>query len=174
MRVDDRGRTVFELKTLSRDAVAKALEKAMRYRLLNEPGESESICLDILRIDPENQEALVTLLLARTDQFDRSGATVSEARDVLPRLHGEYERAYYAGIIYERRARAQIEHGGPGVRTAAYGWLREAMNSYEKAETLRPTGNDDAILRWNTCARLIMRHPEIVPGPEERWEPPLE
>jgi hypothetical protein len=165
---------MFELKTLTREGIPKALEKAERYRLLNEPAESESICLDILRIDPENQAALIMLLLARTDQFDRVGATAQAAREVLPRLQGEYERAYYAGIICERRATAQLERGGLGAQAAAYGWLREAMSWYEKAEALRPPGNDDALLRWNTCARLILRHPHIVPGPEERWEPPLE
>jgi hypothetical protein len=28
---------------------------------------------------------------------------------------------------------------------------------------VRPPENDDALLRWNTCARFIMRHPEIKP-----------
>src|ERR1700694_1767882 len=59
-----------ELKPLSRDAVPRALERAERYRLLNEPGEAESICLDALQADAENQEALMTLLLAFTDQFE--------------------------------------------------------------------------------------------------------
>jgi len=31
------------------------------------------------------------------------------------------------------------------------------MSWYEKAEAVRPAANDDALLRWNTCARLIMR-----------------
>ena len=53
-----------ELKSLHKDAIPAALEKAERYRLLNEPGEAESICLDILHVDPENQQAIVTLLLA--------------------------------------------------------------------------------------------------------------
>jgi hypothetical protein len=44
-----------ELKSLHKDAIPAALGKAERYRLLNEPGEAESICLDILHVDPENQ-----------------------------------------------------------------------------------------------------------------------
>ena len=59
---------MFELKPLSKDAIAGALAKAERYRLLNEASEAESICLDVLNIDPANQDALVTLLLALTDQ----------------------------------------------------------------------------------------------------------
>ena len=54
---------MFEPKPISRDAIPAALAKAERYRLLNEPGEAESICLDILQIEPANQEAIVTLLL---------------------------------------------------------------------------------------------------------------
>ena len=55
---------MFELKRLSEEAIPAALEKATRYRLLNEPAEAESICHDVLQIDPENQQALVVLLLA--------------------------------------------------------------------------------------------------------------
>lgn len=164
---------MFELKSLSKDAIPRALEKAERYRLLNEPGQAESICLDVLRIDPENQEALITLLLALTDQFDK-GLAVNQAREVLPRLRNEYARAYYAGIICERWARARLSQGGPGSGFAAYEWFREAMSWYEKAEAIRPAGNDDATLRWNTCARIIMRNQHLKPGPEERFEPFLE
>jgi hypothetical protein len=164
---------MFELKPLSREGIPKALEKAERYRLLNEPGESESICLDILRIDPENQPALVMLLLARTDQFERSTVSVNQAREVLPRLHDEYDRAYYAGIICERRAKA-LAHSGPGAERVAYDWFLEAMGWYEKAEAIRPAGNDDALLRWNTCARILTRNPHMRPVSEERSEPPLE
>ena len=50
---------------------------------------------------------------------------------------------------------------------------RAAMGWYEKAEALRPTGNDDALLRWNTCVRLI-RDRRLEPALEERGDPPLE
>src|SRR5947209_17364589 len=100
---------MFDLKTLSRDGIPAAIEKAMRYRLLNEPAEAESICHDVLRIDPENQQALVILLLALTDRFGKSYAVgVIQAQDVLPRLQDPYERIYYAGIISERRAKARL------------------------------------------------------------------
>lgn len=165
---------MFELKPLSREAIPRALEKAERYRLLNEPWQAESICLDILRIDPENQEALVMLLLALTDEFDkRLTECAGQARDVLPRLHSEYDQVYYAGIICERQARAQLNQSMAGSGVIAYHWLREAMRLYEKAEAIRPPGNDDALLRWNTCARLIMRNRLLVPT-EDRVEALME
>jgi hypothetical protein len=161
----------FELKTLSPEAVPSALAKAERYRLLNEPGEAGSICLDVLRIDPDNQEALATLLLALTDQFDDDASSVGEAWETVGRLRDEYERAYYSGIVFERRAKAQLRHGAPGCGPRAYEWLREAMGHYERAEAIRPPINDDALLRWNACARLIMSDPHVVPMTEERGEP---
>jgi hypothetical protein len=149
---------MFELKPIHQEAIPRSLEKAERYRLLNEPEQAESICRDILRVDPENQPALIMLLLALTDQFDK-GLPATRPRELLSRLHGEYERAYYAGIICERKARAQLNQGLPGAGYAAYDSLREAMSRYEKAEAMRPPGNDDATLRWNACARTIMdRH----------------
>ena len=148
---------MFELKQLSREAIPAALEKAMRYRLLNEPAEAESISLDVLRTDPDNQQALVIFLLALTDRFSKGYAVgVTQAQEILPRLRDPYEQAYYAGIICERRAKAQLHRGGPGCGFEAYEFLRDAMAWYEKAEALRPQGNDDALLRWNACARIIM------------------
>ena len=164
----------FEFKTLSPEAVPRALAKAERYRLLNEPGEAESICLDALEIEPDNQEALAMLLLALTDQFGHAASTsVAEAWTIVERLRDEYERAYYTGILYERRAKAQLALRTPGSGPRTYEWLREAMSWYEKAEAIRPPTNDDAILRWNACARLIMRDRHLVPVAEERGEPLL-
>jgi hypothetical protein len=161
----------FALKKLSRGGVSAALKKAERYRLLNEAWEAESICLDILEIEPENQEALVMLLLARTDQLgSEQGASIADAQEVVARLHGEYERAYYSGIICERRAAAFLARDRSGAGKVAYQWFRRAMEWYEKAETSRSAGNDDALLRWNTCARAIMRHPNVKP--DEREEAP--
>jgi len=147
--------TEFALKVLRTGAIPAALERAERYRLLNEPTQAESICLDILQVDAENQRALIHLLLSLTDQFDNSHA-VERASVVLLRLSDPYENAYYRGIVYERRARAQLHRAGLGGGSTAYHLLREAMQCYEKAEKLRPADNDEAILRWNTCARTIM------------------
>ena len=164
----------FAFKSLSPEAVPRALAKAERYRLLNEPGEAESICLDALEIEPDNQDALAMLLLALTEQFGGdASAPVAAAWQTVERLRDDYERAYYTGILYERRAKAQLAHGTPGCGPRAYEWLREAMSWYDKAEAIRPPSNDDAILRWNACARLIMRDRHLVPLAEERGEPLL-
>src|SRR6476646_5729532 len=98
---------MFDLKPLHQDAVAAALEKANRYRLLNEPGAAESIYLDILAIEPDNEEALEGIVLAMSDRFGKDYA-VGDARvtEYLNRIEGDYERAYFSGFVYERRAKA--------------------------------------------------------------------
>ena len=161
---------MLELKSLHKDAIPSALAKAERYRLLHEPWQSESICEDVLRVDPDNQTALVTLLLALTDQFGQA-LKVQEAKAVIARLRDEYERAYYSGIVAERRAHALLHQARHVSASAIHDWLREAMDWYEKAEAMRPPANDDALLRWNTCARLLMRNPQLQPGGRERHEP---
>ena len=158
---------MFELKPLSREAVPAALEKAHRYRLLNEPVEAESICRDVLAVDAGNQEALVTLLLALTDQFEeRLGAAGEQAREVLGRIRDDYVRTYHAGIVCERRAKAHVKRGGPRSKHQAYDWFRQAMDHYERAAAIRPHGNDDAILRWNTCVRILAAKPDLGPDLE--------
>jgi hypothetical protein len=159
----------FDLKSISTESIPKALEKAERYRLLNEPSLAESICLDILAISPSHQQALISLLLARTDQFGY-GTTMKSTEEVLQRIEGEYERAYYAGLIWERQAHAHLHQQGHFSNANSYRALREAMKHYEQAETLRPHGNDDAILRWNSCARVLMQNPEIRPMPDAEFQ----
>jgi tetratricopeptide (TPR) repeat protein len=157
---------MFQLKPLHKDAIGAALAKAERYRLLNEPEEAESICLDVLDVDPRNQRAVITLLLALTDQFDERAGAHQRARDLLNELTTEYDRAYYAGLIAERRAKT---HGGPGALNAgAYEYLMEAMDCFARAERLQPAGNEDALLRWNACVRFLRRHPELAPAAGER------
>lgn len=160
----------FDLKPISPAAIPEALEKAERYRLLNEPWQAESICRDVLRVDPANQTAAVILLLALTDQFGEASSP-ARAREVLPSIQGKYEQAYYSGIIAERSARARMRQGHRGANVKAYQEFADAMRCYEEAQAHRPAGNDDSILRWNTCARTLMKHPELRPQPEERLEP---
>jgi hypothetical protein len=161
------------LKPITHEGIPAALQKAERYRLLNDSSAAESICLDILEVDPSNQQALISLLLSITDQFGEELADgVRRAREVLPRLAGEYSRDYYAGIICERRARAQLHRGTLGSAEVAAEWFHEAMKWYEKAETIRPAGDDESILRWNTCVRMLAKHERAhVPG---EYEPALE
>jgi tetratricopeptide (TPR) repeat protein len=162
---------MFDLKRLSSEAIDRSLAKAEHYRLLNEPEEAESICLDVLAISANNQRALVILLLSLTDQFPHGQAdTISRASEILPRLDGEYERAYYAGIISERQANARLLVGTGSAAAFAYSLYRKAMTFYERAEELSPSGNEDALLRWNTCARQIMRH-HLGPAVDDFHEP---
>jgi hypothetical protein len=165
----------FPLKPISREGVAAALHKAERYRVINDPSSAESICLDVLAVDPTNEAALIALLLAITDQFAEGPvAGARRAQELLPRLADEYKRAYYAGIIAERCAKAELGSGALGAGEMAYLWLRDAMNCYESAAALKPAGNDEAILRWNTCARLFERHDELRPPAEGPVDPSLE
>ena len=157
--------TEFQLKVLRAAAIPAALERAERYRLLNEPTQAESICLDVLEADPDNQQALILLLLSLTDQSSNAHAR-SRASALLPRIGDEYHRAYYQGIVYEREARAQLHRSAPGGGSTAYHLLREAMRCYETAENIRPADNDDALLRWNTCARTIMSE-HLQPSPAD-------
>jgi hypothetical protein len=160
----------FELKAISADGIPHALEKADRYRVLNDPEQAESICRDILAVDADNQEALRVMVLALTDQFQTSHRNVREAREYIVSLADEYDRAYFTGIVFEREARAYLERSA--VRSAAYDGFRQAMDWYEKAEAHRPPGNVDAMLRWNSCVRTIERE-RLEPAPDER-ELPLE
>ena len=161
-----------DLKPITHEAIPAALQKAERYRLLNESSAAESICLDVLEIDRENQDALVMLLLAITDQLAEELADgVRRAREILPRLDSEYDRAYYAGIICERRARAQLQRGALGSAEVATEGFHDAMRYDERAERMRPTGNDESILRWNTCVRMLDRHERVYAQGE--YEPAL-
>ena len=166
---------MFELKRLTYDAIPSALARAERYRFLNQPAEAESICRDVLDIDAGNQEALVGLLLALTDQFPEDLARCArEATVTLAQLDEEYARTYYAGLTCERQAKYHLHRSGPGAEAAAFEYFTEALGHYERAEAMRPAGNDDAVLRWNACVRALNRHPRLATSRVERYEPYLE
>ena len=155
---------MYTLKILSKNAIPGALEKAERYRLMNEAMEAESICRDILDVDPENQKALIILLLALTDKFRQHlNPAYTQAQEILGRLSDQYCKAYYGGIICERRAKAHMQRGGPGAGRVAFEWFHKAMNLYDNALNSCSPGNQDAVLRWNTCARIIMENPDVAP-----------
>jgi len=159
---------MFELKRLSSDALDAARDKASQYRLLNHPFLAESICRDILEVNPEDQGALVILCLTLSDQFGvEGGATVRAAMDVVERLNGEYERAYYAGMVAERKAFSSLRRGGLAAGQVAYDWFVRAMGHFDAAAQIRPAGNDDAVLRWNTCARVMNSRPDVRPGHDD-------
>jgi hypothetical protein len=150
-----------KLKTISKAGIPEAISKVEVYRSLNEPEEAESICRDILAIEPEHQLALRLLGLAITDQF--AGDThdrYAEVESLFQALVEPYERLYYTGLLHERRAKAQMRVGRPPHTLAPL--FEEAMRCFTEAETIRPPGNDDAILRWNRCARLLKSHPDFL------------
>ncbi len=158
---------MFELKPISHESVEGALAKAERYRLLNEPNEAESICRDILKIEPDNQAATIYLVLTLTDQIPQDSRAFSEALAAAASLHSAYDRAYYTGIAWERRAKARHQMPVPDSRHDVYEWIEKAMGFFEQAEGLRAPGNDDALLRWNACVRFLCRNKELAPRAEE-------
>jgi len=162
---------VLTLKTITPKAVTAAIEKAKQYRLLNEPQEAESICMDVLAIAPDNQEALITMLLAVTDSLDADlGLSFDKAQGIIKKLGDQYCQAYYSGIICERRAKAHLKKGGPGAGRVAYDWLTKAMAAYDRALTSCDPGNQDAVLRWNACARIINANPSVKPDETDNTE----
>jgi hypothetical protein len=165
----------YDLKPISRDAIPAAIEKAHRYRLLNQPLQAESICLDVLAVDDANAEAIVTLFLALTDQFPRHlQPAFDRARALIARLPDGYARWYYEGILCERRGKAHFRSGNPMAGPMAFEWLHMAMGFYERAEAVRPAGDDDAVLRWNSCARMLMANEKIRPPVTDPTESMLE
>lgn len=154
-----------ELKKVNKEAIPRALEKVDRYRLLQDPEQAESICRDILAVEPTHQEALVKLILCLTDQF-KGGNSGKEANALLPKLTDDYQREYYTGIVLEREGKAALYREFPDSKHDAYEWFIEAMEAFERAISLSSAENSDAILRWNACSRAIEKH-HLTPRPKE-------
>ncbi len=151
-----------ELKPIHSNTVARALSKAERYRLLNEPRESISICRDILEIEPDHQDAIVTLLLTLTDLFPACDLRHhNEAELLLKRIRDPYRKAYYEGVVLERWAKGKLKRDAAG--HVVHEGLTAAMERYAHASSISPEGDEDAILRWNTCARLLNDRPDLQP-----------
>jgi hypothetical protein len=165
---------MFHLRPIRHEAISSAIDKADHYRLLNEPAEAASICRDVLALEPEHSRALVTLVLALSDQLDEVPAAFEEARALLPGLEAGYAREYYSGILWERRAKATLRRGGPGAGGRAYPFFREALEAFDRASHLAPDGNEDAVLRWNTCVRLLEAHPDVRQREDDGFRPLLE
>jgi hypothetical protein len=164
---------MFALKPISHESVAGALARVERYRLLNEPHEAESICRDILEVEPDNQQALIMLTLTLTDQIREEAAAFSRALTVIRQLAAPYDREYYTGVAWERRAKACYHTKGHASARNVYVWLVEALKHFEEAEHMRPAGNDDAVLRWNACIRFLQSHKDLQDTVEERPQPIL-
>ncbi|MBS1543220.1 MAG: hypothetical protein JST14_06270 [Bacteroidetes bacterium] len=173
MSPSETNKKVFSLKPLAREAVESALNKAEHYRLLNQPKLAESICLDILDVDANNQKASIVLLLALTDQFGSAPNAAKQAQEIANKLKDDYSRLYYTGIVHERQGSVALASAVHGSDYDAYEWYLEAMDYYEKASKLAPSGNNDPVLRWNTCARTIMQF-NLEERPSDARHPILE
>ncbi len=149
-----------QLKRLEHRSLAAAIEKAEHYRALNEPEEAESICRDVLEVDPDHQVALRILGLALTDEFLKTRVkNFDEALRVFARLTSEYERTYYSGIAWERAGKAHLELGEGHNALSCF---EHALEKYEDAEGLGPKDTPDPVLRWNSCVRVLKNHPELL------------
>ena len=157
-----------EPKPLPAEFIQQALDKANHYRLLNEPRLAESICLDVLAVDPGQQEALVVLVLAISDLLERrQNVGVRDARQYIERIEDKYKRAYYHGVVCERRGLTILRAARPLYRHYAYDWLMEALEHYADAEKLAPEGSGEVILRWNTICRIFDAYPKLGPMPDD-------
>lgn len=150
------------LMLLSREAISGALSKAESYRFLSQPWQAESICRDVLAIDPTNQAALVLLILSLTDQFDQN-ISPKTATQIVENLQSDYHRAYYSGIVHEREAISLFRRHPHGYGGQVYYLFHKAMECYRKAQAIRPANDDDAVLRWNSCVRFLKRW-QITPA----------
>ena len=158
---------MFQLKPLSKNSIPKALVKAKHYRLLNEPWQAESICRDVLKVDPYNQLAKQYLILAISDQFAAGEfSAAKEAKKLCTELELEYEQKYYRGILEERSGKAAMKRNTPRAKYIAYEHYRKAMDLYEEADKIHPEENQDAVLRWNACVRAIREY-KLEPSPDE-------
>lgn len=164
-----------ELKLLSKESIPKALVRAKHYRLLNEPWQAESICRDVLKVEPTHQLAILYLILAISDQFTAdNSSSAAEAKELCAQLTNEYERKYYRGIIAERSGRAALKRATPRAKYIAYEYYSNAMKFYEEAEKIHPEDNEDTILRWNACLRRIQEFKLKPSRDEDRLQPFLD
>jgi len=158
---------MLSLKHLHKESITEALEKAKHYRLLNEPWQAESICKDVLDIDPENQTAIIYLILSITDQFSAHKiSSRSDAKKLCDQLKDKYQQKYYRGIIEERLGTAALKRDSPRSRYIAYESYRKAMDLFEEAEKIHPEKNEDVVLRWNACVRRIKEF-KLEASPDE-------
>lgn len=155
------------LHEIHADSIELALDKARQYRSLLEPEIAESICLDILHIDQDNQPALVVYILALSDQLHHAGkkTQVQAIEMAIQRLQSRYQQFYYTGLLHERRARFMLTQSM--ARVFAYDYFIEALQFYQKAEKIRPEHNDESILRWNSCIRTIDKE-KLKPRPDSK------
>ncbi|MCH2169780.1 hypothetical protein MK489_03265 [Myxococcota bacterium] len=156
-----------EIKTLGADQISTALALAERCRSGGQAETAESICTDILEVDPDNTRAIELLLWARVDLLGegRHGG-VERAQEALALVKSDFDRRYLEGVICERQARFLIGKRGRHSSRVAYDWFRHAMDAFEEASRIEP-GRPEASLRWNACLRSIERDRHCAPAIDE-------
>jgi tetratricopeptide (TPR) repeat protein len=160
------------LKKLGERNLAAAIALAKHYRDLNEPEEAESICRDVLAVAPDSQDAWRTLGLALTDRFPRHWMTLfEEACGAFRNLASEYERVYYEGIAWERYGKAQVLAGQ--ARDAIHAF-EQALERFERAETLAAPDDPAPILHYNRCVRALTTDSDLVRASLAPREPEYE
>ncbi|HEY8038214.1 MAG TPA: hypothetical protein VIF15_00400 [Polyangiaceae bacterium] len=148
----------YTLKRLTRTNLEAAIAKAAHYRDLNQPEEAESICRDVLDVEPAHQQAWKLLGLALTDRFvSRQVGLLEEAIEAFERLSDPYERVYHLGVAWERAAKAHLERNEAHSAVTAF---EHALRLFEQAEAMR-ADLPDPVLRWNRCVRLLANHPSL-------------
>jgi tetratricopeptide (TPR) repeat protein len=162
----------YQLKPLFARNLDAAVALAKHYRDLNQPEEAESICRDVIAVAPDNAAAWRTLGLALTDRFPTSWmALFDEACAAFAKLPGDYERVYYAGIAWERYAKAQVEAGRAHNAIHAF---EEAIRRFEEAEKLGAEDEPGAILHYNRCVRALTENEVLVRASMAPIEPEFE
>lgn len=163
---------MYELKRLAQKNLDAAVALAKHYRDLNQPEEAESICRDVLDVAPSNEEAWKTLGLSLTDQFPTRYVTLfDEAVRAFEKLSSEYDRVYYAGIAWERYAKAQLAAGRGHNAMHAF---EEALERFEEADELGPPDEPAPLLHYNHCVRALTTHPELVRASKVPHRPEFE
>jgi len=89
------------------------------------------------------------LTLASTTSTDNSGLFA----EILPKFTAA------TGIA----VRVIAKGTGQALRLGRNGDV-DALLVHDKAAELAPDGNEDAVLRWNTCARILNRNPSVRPA----------
>ncbi len=148
-----------EYYLIHKNTINSALDKAKQYRLLLEPELAVSICLDIFNIDKKHQETIIVYILALSDNLSKQ-KNDTKIFDAIKLLTSEYHKKYYTGIYHERKALSLMK--GNMSASFAYNLFTKAMDFYKQAIEISADDNDDAILRYNSCIRII-QHNRLSP-----------
>ena len=129
--------------------------------------ETESICLDILELDPNHRSTLDLLLRCRIELLKKGlPQSVARAQELIPQLDSDFDQAFYSGMIREAQARYLLEKRGRATSGVAYSWFRHAMDDFAAASNL-DAGRVEPKLHWNACLRTLENNPQCVPPPED-------